>query len=231
MKFIVTQRIEKLHGRNEMKYLSLIIGAMVLLCNCAGSEVKRGVQDNVFYSSSKPEISILINPDFKFGGSRIVSGEAGTAKIEIRTLDMKKEYYPFFNREKNRVIEIFLNELTTRNSSFLPNPFKKMEYKIDEDKVNINGNRYDYCVAVFEKSSGACYLTKILSRIIPPNNNCRITISYSRKIDHYLLCDKWKDNHLTESEMVILKDFLADSEKDIRIIDYQAPISKTLVPE
>jgi hypothetical protein len=97
--------------------------------------------------------------------------------------------------------------------------------------VNINGNRYDYCVAVFEKSPGACYLTKILSRIIPPNNNCRITISYSRKIDHYLLCDKWKDNHLTESEMVILKDFLADSEKDIRIIDYQAPISKTLVPE
>ena len=56
--------------RRTLMYFSMTV-CLIIISSCAGRGVKRGVQDNVFYSSSNPTINIKINPDFAYTGSEI----------------------------------------------------------------------------------------------------------------------------------------------------------------
>ena len=74
-------------------------------------------------------------------------------------------------------------------------------------------------------------LSKMLGRNVTANSNCRILIMYNQNIRDYSICDDWLDSQLTESEKAHLMNFIADSEKDFTILDYEAPTSSASNPK
>jgi hypothetical protein len=211
-----------------MKNLLLLIIVIGLLFGCAG--VKRGVQDNLFYSSSNPKMNVLINADFKYAESKKET-ELAYNPMAGSAANVKTYNYLFINQLNNRLIEIQIHEIITSNWFWRPGYLRDVKNKIDSGDLMINGEKYEYCVAVQERSLGSCMLNKYLCRTVGGNSNYRIFISYSQYIEGYSLCKKWVKNHLTSSEKEYLKNFIADSEKDFTILDYQDPTSATSNPE
>jgi hypothetical protein len=204
-----------------MRNILLLIISFTFLLGCAGT--KRGVQNNMFYSSSKPKMSIKIDQDFKYAESKS-NMEVGTNPMAGNsTSNIKVVHYPFYNHGNERSIEIVIQEITTPNWFFLPGHFRDVENKIESGDLVINGKKFEYCTTAQDIGLSACMLSRVYGRTVSANNNCRIIIFYNQTIRDYSICNDWKDNHLTETEKELLENFIADSEKDLKIIDYEPP--------
>ncbi|MFC1877884.1 hypothetical protein ACFL2E_11550 [Thermodesulfobacteriota bacterium] len=212
-----------------MNKVIIAISAIAILCSCAGRE--RGVQDNMFYSSSIPKLNIKINPDFKYAESQSSSDRGTNPMAGDKMANVDVERYSFYNGDTNRSVEIIIQEITTNRWFWMPDHFRNTKNKIESGDTIVNGKNYKYCIAVQEISLGSCILSKMLGRNVTANSNCRILIMYNQNIRDYSICDGWMDSQLTESEKAYLNNFLADSENDFDILAYQAPSTVTTKPE
>jgi hypothetical protein len=144
-----------------------------MMYSCAARGTKRGVQDNIFYSSSNPVINIKINPDFAYTGSEIQNPcvherpkdeenpivmrlYPGSKRGVVPGYDVfaNKESHKFYNSELKRRIKIDISTITTQNHYWLSDRlFDQVENKLTSGVVAINGNKYQSCVFTYMSSS------------------------------------------------------------------------------
>ena len=109
---------------------STVTVCLLIVFSCATKGTKRGVQDNIFYSSSNPAINIKINSDFAYTGSEIqnqcVHERPKDDKNPIvqrgkgysydstpnQNVFARKESHKFYNSELKRRIKIDISTIT-----------------------------------------------------------------------------------------------------------------------
>jgi hypothetical protein len=136
--------------------------------SCATKGTKRGVQDNIFYSSSNPAINIKINSDFAYTGSEIQNQcvherpkdeknpivmrkryqrMGGTTVLPYYDIFANKESHQFYNSELKRRIKIDISTITVQNHYWLSdNLFDQVKNKLASGVVEINGEISILCL-------------------------------------------------------------------------------------
>jgi hypothetical protein len=198
-----------------------MIVCLLIIFSCAGMKTKRGVQDNIFYSSSNPKINIKINPDFAYTGSGTnqMRGHDSRRSQVSKSTGIEIERYKFFNKDLKRNIEIKISTLTTANWYWRSGLFDRVKNKLDSGVETISGKRYQYCVFTDRSSSGTCWLVKGLGRIVSANSDSVMHIYYSENLEGKYTCSDWENkNLLTDDQKVLLDELIECCEKDIQIL-------------
>jgi len=205
--------------------------------SCAGMETKRGVQDNIFYSSSNPKINIKINPDFTYTGSEIqdqcvydrTKDENPIVKrgklhwagsTPLHNVFARKESHKFYNSELKRRIKIDISTITTQEHFWLSDRlFDQVKNKLASGVVSINGKKYQYCVFTDMSSLGNCWLVKSLGRIVSAKSDSKMNIIYEENLEGKYTCSDWEKAYLLNNDQkVFLNEFIESGEKDIQIL-------------
>jgi hypothetical protein len=196
------------------------VATLFFIFSCAGLEVKRGVQDNVFYSSSFPNINLKIDPDLKFSDKKEINKT-------FEWYNYKQERYIFKNDNSNKFIVITINEIIDRfgkmEVSYLTSRFfLNIENRLDSGTTKLNDDKYHYCVYIDKSSSGNCYLKKTLMRLLGSGSGI-FEITYIENISYNLtnyLCSEWENAKLFKNDQKsYLEGFIKRSEKNYQILE------------
>jgi len=202
-----------------MKRIFLILLCLFFVMGCAGLQVKRGVKDNIFFSSLKPKLNIKINSEFQYLEKK-AGGSSSFVDNSLRSAGSKIESYSFKNPNNNRTINIIINQITENRVYWKTFDFKSVKNVIDAGTVTIRGNNYQY--GVFPSiNNQECYLLKILSRISGGGGQTKILIYYAEKLGDEKECSGWENPAImTNDQKKHLTSFLEDFKNDIKILDY-----------
>jgi len=217
----------------------IILAVFIGSYGCSGLQVKRSVQDNIFYSSANPKLQIKISPEYQYIGSTERSYHSGSEALSIDTVS-----YTFVRVEDNAVKKGIIIRINTLHSGIWLSRgkgdlVKWMKNKLETGDVTINGKVYDYGVQAFSRvfdkdttnlitskgySISRCYMLKALSRVT----------SYYRegeKIDIFYVEDasqfqgiryRWKGwksiDLLSANQKEFLKKYIERSLKDFQIM-------------
>ena len=205
--------------------LILTLFLLFCTCNCVGTQVKRQVHDNTFYSSHHPKIAIQFAPEFTYAGDRKKSDWGSDPTEGDNTTGIKRNRYFFVNKKALKHVLIQIDELTTEGWFFMPNPFADMEHIIDSGTSIINGERYQYCTLASDgPEKDGCYLTHAIGRIVSAEDNCQITIEYSQHVRDRNMCSIWtRDQPPTNASQMFVEIFQKAANKDLIFADYQPP--------
>ena len=193
-----------------------IVVCILLIFGCAGPERVRTVQDdNIFYSSSNPNIRIKINPDFKFNKETDNRDSGFSSGYGEKSSNRKVTRFLFIDRVsgKRRGVEIVIAELLSPRWSFSANIFSpKNNY--DSGRIKIQGNNYQYCTFVVRQPNNYL-LIRGIGRIVGANNNVSIVIYYLEQAT-----GDWSNiNLLTAEQKKQLNELIEDSKRDIEILE------------
>ena len=220
--------------RRTLMYFFMIV-CLLIMFSCAGMEPKRGVQDNIFYSSSDPAINIKINPDFAYTGSEIQNqcvydpwidknsplrtDSAFTGPLIMYRVFAEKESHKFYNSELKRKINITISTITIQDHYWRPSLFDQVKNKLATGDVAINGKKYQYCVFADMSSSVNCWLVKALGRIVSAKRDSKMNIYYEENLEGKYTCSDWEKAYLLNNDQkVFLNELIESSEKDIQIL-------------
>jgi hypothetical protein len=215
-----------------------VIVCLLMMLSCAARGTKRGVQDNIFYSSSNPAINIKISPDFVYTGSEIQnqcvhdrSKNENPIVYAFRPPNVvnqepsvrvfaSNESHQFYNSELKRRIKIDISTLTTPYHFWRPDRiFDRVQNKLASGVVSINGKKYQYCVFMDTSSSGTCWLVKGIGRMATVKGVSKININYEENLEGKYTCSDWEKAYLLNNgQKVFLNEFNERSEKDIQIL-------------
>ncbi len=208
-----------------MKHLFVQLGAAILFCSffvygCSGLQIKRGVQNNVFYSSSKPKLNIEVNPEFLYSGDVQEHSNQFLDSSSLKIPHIRVERYSFKNNNNNREIHIITKHLTEKNIYWRPFDFKNVKNVIDAGTKTFNDKTYQYGVFnLIQKQK--CYLVKVIGRITGGNRKTQMVIYYAEELGYKNNCSRWENRmSLTNEQKERLKSFLEDFQNDISILDY-----------
>jgi len=206
-----------------MKKLLLLIIAIGFLFGCAGERVRTVQDDNIFYSSSTPKIRIKINPDFNFKEEKDEQKSGFSLGNGDKSSTTKLSSYLFIDHisGKRRAIEIRMIEIVEHRWEFRPNIFTQKD-PFKKGIVKIQGKDYQYCIFSVNAPDGS-YLIKGIGKLVGGQGKAIFKIYYYE----YVTGDWSNFNILTSEQNKQLDEFIEDSEKDIQILDYQAPTSAT----
>ena len=208
-----------------MKKIFVFVCAVAVLQGCASMEVKRGVQDNIFFSSSNPTLNIWVAPDFRYTKEKSETKKKWSTWGDVTLLNVKYEQHKFIGPDGKGFI-ISIQEIKKENSFWLTEHFSKVKHKIDEGKVKISGKQYDYCVAV-DSYATYCILWKKLVRIMPTRKNCIVILTYYQVLRDAAFCSNWQNGQMPEAKQKRVDRFLSDSDRDFKIEKFQLPASQT----
>ena len=68
---------------------------VIFISSCSGLEVKRGVKDNMFYSSAYPKINIKIDPSLRYTGCKDLIRTTKVKGLIPYNIDIKSKSYAF----------------------------------------------------------------------------------------------------------------------------------------
>jgi hypothetical protein len=207
----------------SLRVLSCIIVCILWTFGCAGERVRTVQDDNIFYSSSTPKIRIKINPDLKFKEETNEHETGFSSEHGEKSSTQKVSYYLFIDHisGKRRAIEIRMIEIVEHRWSFKPNIFTVKD-PFSKGIVKIQGKDYQYCIYAVNTPDGF-QLIKGIGKLVGGQGKAIFIIYYYE----YVTGDWSNFNMLTSEQKKQLDEFIEDSEKDIQILDYQAPTSAT----
>ena len=191
-----------------MKQFLLVISVMTIV-NCGTVEFKRTVQDeNIFYSSQLPEISIKINPDFKYAKD--------FHRTEVQpTTHYKIDRYLFVheNASAPSTIQIEFQKLTRDIYEFNKTVFANMPNAYETGSLKIRDIGYQYCVYVTKWDSDWA-INYAIGRRVGLRNQARFFVICSEKV-----FDDWSDiNDITKEQKDRLRGFIEKSKNDFTIL-------------
>ncbi len=199
-------------GKLYMKKILWLMVIVFLINGCAGLKIKRGVQDNVFYSSSQPRIAVRIDSDYKYIDSK-TNFDIGFDDTGSNTTGIVKKLFCFENIYDQREIIIYIARINAPRWRFMTQLIPEKNAYIAE-KVNINGFTYQHVIFP-EKHELGTILTSALARRVGAKNDALIIIYLIEPVDG----GNWGDvDSLTESQRKILTLFKENSKKDIHIL-------------
>lgn len=201
------------------RYWTCIIICCVLSVGCTGLQVKRGVDGNTLYSSSRPRLNVETGSGFKLikeekgSKSQFFTNSDGSANIE-------KEVYRFWNDEKKREIQVQFHRLSRQNTHWNKFDFKGAKNLIDAGVEIINNEKYQYGVYPVVNGEG-CFLVKAIGRRIGAQSDTKMLLYYAQKIGPKSELSNWKNARMLGAEQnKRLQEFLSGFNEDVKIVDY-----------
>jgi hypothetical protein len=233
-----------------MKRLAILLFVLFsfLFIGCAGQKVKRVVQDNIFYSSNEPEISIKVDPNFKYLGKTEESKYGEFENLQGNPGPQHKRAFYIFgeigdNNTLKKAIGIDINSID--KGYFLPDLFDNVKYKLDSGTVKIGGEIYEYFItprpslpkivrkAMKDKGYvlSNCYMYKVIGTIFGPEEQDLLKIYYAEDVYHInglnYRCKDWRNKELLEDDQkTLLKKFDKRANGAFRIMEYFSPSEK-----
>ena len=201
--------------RRRLALIALLFFVLTI-CACSGTEVKRSVMDdNIFFSSSKPKISIKIDPSFKMAKEDEKSTLGFDTRGGEKASNVKIEQYIFSGKGSNKAkaVMIEFQELTSPKWKFNPTLFKAPNV-YDSGSLKIHGKSYQYMVFAFFHKSGAYNIVRGYGRRVGSEDNAMIRIYYLERV-----AGDWSNlKMLNPQQQRYLNDFIEASKKDIEIL-------------
>jgi len=191
-----------------------IIG-LLFLVGCVGTEINRTVdEDNVFISPHTPSSKIKIDNQFVYIGEKDASNQAAGALSGEKTASVLVETYQFNKPAEQKWITVKIQRLTSVGWYFNPG-FYKLKVTYDSGKKVFAGKRYEYCIFPYKNKNNTTYLVKAMGRLSGADNTIKFEIIYSKMVH-----GSWGNlSALSGDQREWLSSFVADSEKDIQIIE------------
>ena len=194
--------------------LTLCIGFLVLsFLSCAAKPIRRGFQDNVFYSSAQPIMGLQMNPDFRYvknKASTRTGFDQGGGNIG-RTALVSSVTYAFVTPDNKRAVIVDLKYIGASHLAFQPNLFP-IKDPFDKGRVEVLGFNYQYCTYAITHQSRT-FLVKGFGRLVGPLNNSIILAHYVEKQDEI-----WDTTLLTDAQKKTLSQFEAACDKDLDLV-------------
>jgi hypothetical protein len=189
---------------------------VLAICACAGTDVQRSmVDDNIFFSSSKPKIRIKIDSAFKLIKDNINTASGFDTRGTDRSSNVKVEQYYFLGSapKMNKSIMIEFKELTSPRWQFDSTLFKA-DNVYDSGSINIHGKSYQYMVFAFPDQGDTYNIVRGYGRRVGANSNAIICVYYLERV-----AGDWRNlKRLSSEQQTHLDKFIEDSKKDIEIL-------------
>lgn len=203
--------------RNFYWRSGLVLGLFSLIAiGCAGLEIKRGVEGNLFHSSSNPKMNIEVGEGYKYLGEKS-AGRSQFAVDSERSANFKTETYRFSNPQKRSVITIQIDTLVAQRISWQKFDYKKLPNLIEGGVETLGGEKYQYGIYTFANDRG-CYLTKQNGRRVGGDSATNLTIYYLERIGATSVFNQWRNPEMLSGEQrARLSAFLKNWEADIQI--------------
>ena len=198
-----------------MKQLVLLLsaGSLILsLFSCSLSPIRRGFQDQIFYSSSKPIMGLKMSEDFRYVKNKASNrtgfeeGSSGTSAGQINEVT-----YAFVDQADRRVIIISLKNIGTPHMAFHPRLFP-IKDPFDKGRIEVLGFSYQYCTYAITHQSKT-FLVKGYGRLVGPLNDNILLAHYVERQD-----EAWNTSMLTEAQKGTLAKFEADCDKELELL-------------
>jgi len=206
-----------MHYYNRLQLI--VTFCSIIFIGCSGLQVKRGVEENIFYSSSKPKISIIIDDAYSYIESESNLQLAWNDNIS-RVTDAKTVTYTFINNATKKRISVTIDTLISPRWTWKIFDFNEIPNIITCGTEVINKKKYQYGVYL-NTDQNSCYLIKECHRLVGPNNEVYFSMLYAENLGHRTMIYLWKIKDLFTSEQKEhLRNFLEDFKKDIKVTDY-----------
>jgi hypothetical protein len=194
-------------------FILFILSFFFLGCAGTGLKTERKVDpDNVLHSSSRPKITIKINPEMKLLKKTDDQNHVPNSLGGERVTNVVSEKFVFAARDRHAVIEF--SRFAGQNWYFGPQLFNK-ENSIEFGTVDIHGKQFQYSIFAF-KEKGGYLLVKGIATRIGANNSARLKIYYAKPV-----AGTWNDpNRLTGNQRKEVQNLIDGFEKDIKILDF-----------
>ncbi len=201
------------------KVCILWIFIVIVATGCISMQNKRGVKNNIFYSSY-PEIAVKLSQELKFFGN-MADNEFGFYLNSETGSNQSNEKFLFRDKNKETWIIFSINKI--QRGFFLPNQTPTGKKIILSNQEDHYGKRYHYDVwAQRDKKNHACSLIKQYYRIAGGKGEILIKILYiQQQITNEYDCNHWQDiNMLTNAQRGTLQKFMKNSTEKMQFIDY-----------
>jgi hypothetical protein len=202
-----------------VKKLQVLIVGILLLSGCGPA--KRGVENNVFYSTSNPSLYLKISEEFQFSHQG-QSGEYMNYDGVVGGSMVGYEKYVFKSDQAD--IAILIRQAKT--ASWHSGVLKDVESTIDYGEVSIFGYLYEYAIALLRSETEDDYtMLKIMSRVSGMDRNINTLIGYTEKVgysdDFPYDYNSWQDPYgLSVQQREFLYTFNQRAEKAIGFLKY-----------
>lgn len=203
-----------------LKRLMMLL-MMFLVIGCVGS-IKRGVQNNTFYSTY-PELAVKLAPEFEYvenekSTDATHSDQGGMGYNSIYGI----EKFVFMDRLTRRGGEVSISKLNGRHVSWSTDLTSEIPNLINSGYEDHHGKRYQYAVYSIQDDNGGCFLAKSIARVVGGKMDTLLEIFYFELLsDLQQECLQWKDGQtgLDDTQQKHLKQFLENSTRNMRLID------------
>lgn len=199
--------------------IGIVFIVSVLTVGCAGLQVKRGVEGNTLYSSSRPRLNIEVGPGYRLvkeeknANSQFFANSDGSSNIE-------KEVYQFWNDEKKREIQVQFHRILRQRAYWHPIDFKGTKNLIDTGQETLNGDVYQYGIYPVANPNG-CFLVKEIGRRIGAQSDTKMLLYFVERVGSEDELSKWTNKETFSAEQKArLRTFMEGFQKEISIMDF-----------
>jgi hypothetical protein len=199
--------------------VGIVFLVSALSVGCAGLQVKRGVDGNTLYSSSRPRLTVEVGPGYRLikeqknANSQFFANSDGSSNIE-------QEIFRFWNDEKMREVQVQFHRTQRQNVYWNPFDFKDAKNLIEAGEETLNGDVYHYGVYPVV-NPGGCFLVKAVGRRIGAQSDTKMLLYFAERVGSKDALAKWKNKEVLGAEQKRqLRTFLEAFQTDVKIMDY-----------
>jgi hypothetical protein len=193
--------------------LMLCVGILMLsLFSCSARPIRRGFQDQVFYSSGRPIMGLQMSADFKYVKNKASSRTGFEEGAGVTSAaNITEVAYAFVDQAEKRAVIISLKNIGTPHMAFRPKLFP-IKDPFDSGRIEVLGFNYQYCTYAIVHQSQT-FLVKGFGRLVGPLNDNILLAHYVERQD-----EVWNTAMLSDAQKNTLSKFEADCEKDLDLL-------------
>lgn len=203
-----------------LKRLLLMVLTLILMGGCAVN-VKRGVKDNVFYSTY-PELALEMASEFEYVESGKSNGFVPVSGDRVDSALYNVEEFEFIDRINRRGCKVIISKINDKYTYWNPDITSGITNLITSGDEEHQGIKYKYGVFPVQGDDGQCFLVKMTGRTAGGKLDIMLKIIYYEYLDDsssQCLQGGDKQDGLDNAQQTKLKQFMDNSIKNIRIID------------
>jgi len=203
----------------QIMKMALITILAVTTFGCSSLALKREVANNVF-TSSFPEITVSVAPDFKYLG--ISSGHTTGSTLGLRDVDYTIEAYCFVLPRNNIASKVFGVLFETIRAAYIPDFFRDKKNTLATGAVDCGGEIFQYFIisvhpsptkhfsrVIFENGYAMPFgLIKVYGKIYGVNEDNLVHFFYYEPFENSMKDEQWKTQEsLRKDQLAFMKKF------------------------
>ncbi len=200
-----------------MKKLTGLLLLILFLTNgCVGTKLKRGVQENTFYSTY-PELAIKMAPELEYVDKTRSNDFTLFSNMDTGS-SVSKNSFLFVDQLGKTLCQINIHKIS--RGYWQPPNMSKLKNVLYTGKEEYSGANYQYGVTAIKDGNGQCMLAKQLVSIFGANRDTLVEIYYATPVKNQLDCTDLHDvSLLNENQKKTINQFMKDSTEKMKFID------------